>query len=124
MILYNLDLHCIYIYIHSRYAYLLHEPKLFMYPIIVFAEYATKIIVSQLNPKWLDLSKCYLHLSTVTFLPLFQVAISTFLPTIHFFGIRHVGETHPSTRLQILLQLFSIALVEHLGKWVPEYGQV
>lgn len=76
--------------------------------------------MSQLSPRWLDLNNCYLHLSTVTLLPLFQVAVSTFLPSIQILGVWHVGEAHPSTRLQILLQLFPVALVEHLGEWMPE----
>lgn len=68
-------------------------------------------------------SGSYLHLSTVTLLSLLQVAISTFPSTIHSLGVWHVGEAHPSTRVQILLQLLSVALVEHLGEWVPEQRQ-
>lgn len=117
-ILYCLDLHCIYIYIHGRKAYLLHKQKLFTYHIIVFVKY---IIVSQLKPKQVNENNCYLHLSTVTLLPFFQVAISTFPPSIHSLSIWHVGKAHPSTWVQILLQLSPVALVEHPGEWVPEY---
>lgn len=112
----------IYIYIQGRY---------FLSPAQRKADYRSHKSMCKmhnkkcvpLNPKQLDQNNCYLHLSTVTLLSLFQVAISTFPSTIHPFGVWHVGQTHPSTRLQVLLQLLSVALVEHLGKWVPEYGQ-
>lgn len=80
-----------------------------------------KIIVSQLKSKQVNENNCYLHLSTVTLLPFFQVAISTFPPSIHSLGIWHVGKAHPSTWVQILLQLSPVALVEHSGERVPEY---
>lgn len=112
----------IYIYIQGRY---------FLSPAQRKADYRSHNSMCKmhnkkcvpLNPKQLDQNNCYLHLSTVTLLSLFQVAISTFPSTIHPFGVWHVGQTHPSTRLQVLLQLLSVALVEHLGKWVPEYGR-
>lgn len=61
----------------------------------------------------------YLFLPTVTLFPIFQVPISTSSATIQCPGVRHVGETHPTTWLQISVQLPPVASIEHSGKGVP-----
>lgn len=64
----------------------------------------------------------YLHLPAVTVLSFLQKAIATFPSHHQVLGVGQVEETHPTSLLEVALQLPLAAGAEHAREGVPARG--